>query len=71
MELAIVYLTCVYYIIFSGDIYAVRYGRLKRKDTQFQNNPLYLYCCVYGGGGGGHCFYLDIFTTTYNKGRLK
>ncbi len=32
--------TCLYYIIFVGDIYAVRYGRLQRKDTQFQNYNL-------------------------------
>ncbi len=47
MELAIVYLTYVLIIciIFAGDIYAVRYGRLKRKDTQFQNNHLLRCCC--------------------------
>jgi hypothetical protein len=40
------YYMCLLLYYFAGDIYAVRYGRLKRKDTQFQNNNLLPYCML-------------------------
>jgi hypothetical protein len=63
----------VYYIIFAGDIFAVRYGRLKRKDSQFQNNHLFpsnVALDILTAGRDEHCVYLYIFSTD-NTDRLK